>query len=75
MTHPPPAVILCTRSCATGGGIGGFLSNVTHTVTDGVKGAMGAVRDEIQADIKPSLKDDPAPADAADAAAAAAPAK
>lgn len=46
---------------------------MTHTVTDGVKGAMGAVRDEIQADIKPSLKDDPAPA--ADAAAAAAPAK
>lgn len=52
----------------TGGGIGGFL----HTAMDGVKGAALAVKNEIQADIKPALKDD-APADTA--ANATAPAK
>lgn len=36
------------------GGIGGFL----HSVTDAAKGAAQAVKNEIQADIKPSLKED-----------------
>lgn len=53
------------------GGIGGFL----HSVTDAAKGAAQAVKDEIQSDIKPSLKDDGAAAADAAAATPAAPAK
>lgn len=46
-----------------------------HSVTDAAKGAAQAVKDEIQSDIKPSLKDDGAAAADAAAATPAAPAK
>lgn len=44
-----------------------------HSVTDAAKGAAQAVKDEIQSDIKPALKEDGATA--ADPATPAAPAK